>query len=73
MTGNGPEENPVDNQPSTGQSVSAETDAQEQAGALADVVAVQERPIKERLLEKLDEIETRLARLEQRDQKALSD
>lgn len=36
-------------------------------------VPEEQRPIEERLLEKLDEIETRLDRLEQRDQKALSD
>ena len=42
MTGSSPEENPDDNQPPTEQSVSAETHAQKQAVALADVLAVQE-------------------------------
>lgn len=36
-------------------------------------VPEEQRPIQERLLEKLDEIETRLARLEHRDQQDLSD
>jgi hypothetical protein len=36
-------------------------------------VPEEQRPVEERLLEKLDDIETRLAKLEQRDQKALSD
>jgi hypothetical protein len=42
MMGNDREENPDDNQPPTEQSVSAETDTQEEAVALADVLAVQE-------------------------------
>lgn len=42
MTGSGSEENPDDNRPPTEESMSAESDAQEHAVALADVVAVQE-------------------------------
>lgn len=42
MTGSGPEENPDNNQPPTEQGVATESDAQEQAVALADVVAVQD-------------------------------
>lgn len=42
MTGSDPEENPDNNRPPTEQSMSAESDVQEHAVALADVMAVQE-------------------------------
>lgn len=42
MTGSSPEENPDNNQPPTEQGVATESDEQDQAVTLADVVAVQE-------------------------------
>ena len=57
MTGSSPEENPDDNQFPTEQGVAAGTDAQEQAVALADVVAVQEISSEEALEELASKME----------------